>query len=67
MLPPSPALRAVVMVGVCGGFTTFSAFSLQTLELMKGDRVGTALLNVALSVILCVAAVAAGYQIGARR
>jgi protein CrcB len=30
-----PDLRVFVMVGVCGGFTTFSAFSLQTLELLQ--------------------------------
>ena len=67
MLPASPALRAFVMVGLCGGFTTFSSFSLQTLELMRGGRMNLALLNVALSVVLCVAAVAAGYQLGLRR
>ena len=67
MLPDSPALRAFVMVGLCGGFTTFSSFSLQTLELVRGGRASLALLNVALSVVLCFAAVAAGHQTGARR
>ncbi|WP_428374694.1 fluoride efflux transporter CrcB [Lichenicoccus sp.] len=67
MLPASPALRAFVMVGLCGGFTTFSSFSLQTLELVRGGRTSLALLNVALSVLLCLAAVLAGYQIGERR
>nr|WP_321986527.1 fluoride efflux transporter CrcB [uncultured Lichenicoccus sp.] len=66
-LPASPALRAFVMVGICGGFTTFSSFSLQTLELVRGGRMSLALLNVAVSVVLCFAAVLAGYQIGARR
>src|ERR1700691_3643864 len=32
--------RAFVMVGICGGFTTFSAFSLQTLDLMRGNQWG---------------------------
>ncbi len=57
--------RAFVMVGLCGGFTTFSAFSLQTLELAREGRPGWALANVALSVALCLLAVTAGYAMGA--
>ncbi len=53
--------RAFVMVGICGGFTTFSSFSLQTLELARDGRVAQALGNIALSVMLCLAAVAAGH------
>lgn len=56
-------LRTFVMVGLCGGFTTFSSFSLQTLELARGGRAGQALGNVALSVVLCLASVAAGYAL----
>ncbi len=54
-------LRSFVMVGICGGFTTFSSFSLQTLELMRDGRMGQAMANVLLSVALCLAAVAAGH------
>ena len=54
-------LRAFVMVGVCGGFTTFSSFSLQTLELARDGRVAQAAGNVGLSVALCLLAVTAGY------
>ncbi len=57
--------RAFVMVGLCGGFTTFSSFSLQTLELAREGRAGWALANVGLSVALCLLAVAAGYAMGA--
>lgn len=59
---PAPEwARLFVMVGICGGFTTFSSFSLQTLDLLRGDAWGRALANVALSVLLCLAAVAAGH------
>jgi CrcB protein len=57
--------RAFVMIGICGGFTTFSSFSLQTLELARDGRGTQAAANVALSVVLCLASVAAGYTAAA--
>lgn len=54
-------VRAFVMVGVCGGFTTFSSFSLQTLELARDGRMLQALGNVGLSVVVCLLAVTAGH------
>ena len=63
---PAPEwLRLFVMVGICGGFTTFSSFSLQTMDLLRSDAWGRALLNVGLSVMLCLAAVATGHYAAA--
>jgi CrcB protein len=59
------ALRAFIMVGLCGGFTTFSSFSLQTLELFQNGRVAQATVNVGLSVVACLIAVAFGASLGA--
>jgi CrcB protein len=56
--------RQFVMVGICGGYTTFSAFSLQTLTLMQGGQWMAAAGNVGLSVALCLIAVWLGYLAG---
>ena len=52
----SPELRLFWMVGICGGYTTFSSFSLQTLTLVQGGEWGRAGLNVLLSLVLCLIA-----------
>jgi CrcB protein len=57
--------QAFVMVGLCGGFTTFSAFSLQTLELARDGRLLYAGANIMLSVVLCLTAVALGHWLAA--
>lgn len=57
-------LRAFVMVGLCGGFTTFSAFSLQTLELLQAGRHAAALAYTLGSVTACIAFVWAGWTLG---
>ena len=59
-LQGSDTLRLFVMVGVCGGFTTFSSFSLQTLDLLRDGAVWRAAFNAAASVVLCVGAAALG-------
>ena len=63
--PVSENWRLFVMVGLCGGFTTFSAFSLQTLDLIRGGSPTRASANIFLSVTLCVAAVAVGHILAA--
>ena len=51
------------VVGVCGGFTTFSTFSWQTLEQMQKGNWGAAAANVVLSVVLCLAATFLGWRL----
>ncbi|TDR87301.1 fluoride efflux transporter CrcB [Enterovirga rhinocerotis] len=61
--PAPESVRLFVMIGLCGGYTTFSSFSLQTLDLLRSGAMGRAAINIAASVILCVAAVAAGHAL----
>jgi protein CrcB len=63
--PVLATARPFVMIGICGGFTTFSSFSLQTLELAREGRAGQALGNILLSMVLCLASVTAGHSAGA--
>jgi len=60
-----PLLRAALVVGFCGGFTTFSAFSSEALGLFEGGEHGRAALYVVASVALSLAAVFAGFAAGA--
>ena len=56
-------VQQFLMVGVLGGYTTFSAFSLQTLALVRDGHVGKAGVYVGSSILLCLIAVAVGYAI----
>lgn len=51
--PVSSSIRAFLMIGLCGGFTTMSSFTLQTLLLAMESRPYLALLNIGLSGIVC--------------
>ena len=53
--------RVFVMVGLCGGYTTFSSFSLQTLNLLRDGELLYAGCNIVASVILCLLAVWIGH------
>ncbi len=50
----SPEWRAFILVGLLGAFTTFSTFSIETLLLIEGSELSKALLNVLVSVVLCI-------------
>ncbi len=54
------------VVGFCGGFTTFSAFSIESLRMLKNGQTGLALLYVAVSVLLCLGATMLGTMIKTR-
>ncbi len=64
-LPGDLTVRQLVMIGMCGGYTTFSSFSLQTLTLAREGDWRRALGNIVGSVALCIIAVWAGFALGA--
>jgi fluoride exporter len=62
----SPRQRLFVMVGICGGYTTFSAFSLETLRLVQSGKVQTAFVYLVVSAITWIASVWLGHALAAR-
>jgi CrcB protein len=59
-----PEWRAAVLVGVLGSFTTFSTFSIETLNLLEQGDLMRAMANIVLSVLICLVAVWFGVLIG---
>lgn len=59
-----PGARQFFMIGVCGGYTTFSSFGLQTLNLARDGQLPQAASYIASSVLGCLAAVWAGHAAG---
>lgn len=59
--------RIFLMTGICGGFTTFSAFTLEGLGLIRDERIGLFLLYTGLSVLLGLAATWLGWTLGQLR
>lgn len=62
----SPRQRQFVMVGICGGYTTFSAFSLETFRLVQSGDVRTATVYIFVSVITWITSVWIGHILAVR-
>jgi CrcB protein len=62
-IPGGVAARAFLLIGILGAFTTFSTFSIETLNLMEAGQFARALLNTLFSVVLCVGAAALGVML----
>jgi fluoride exporter len=62
----STAQRQLVMTGFCGGYTTFSTFSLETFRLLNSGDQRTGLINIAGSVVAWLVAVWAGHSLASR-
>ena len=59
----SPSLRLFLMVGICGGFTTFSSFTAENMTLMQNGQFATVLIYTGLSILLGFLAVYLGYSL----
>jgi len=60
----SPELRLFLTVGLLGGFTTFSTFGYETVQLLRAEGAWLAILNVGVQLFLGLAAVAVGWRVG---
>lgn len=63
-LSDNPALRAGILIGILGGFTTFSAFSIETFNLIDQGAWAKAVANMSGSLVLCVGATWIGVLLG---
>jgi CrcB protein len=52
-----PALKLLVITGFCGGFSTFSTFSYETVDMMKNGYMALAILNISISLLACIGVV----------
>jgi CrcB protein len=61
-----PEFRSFVLVGVLGGFTTYSTFGLETFALLRDAEILRAVTNVAIHVVLGIALVWIGYSLASK-
>jgi len=59
----SPTLRTVILIGLLGGFTTFSSYGLQTFTLLRDGEIGWAAINIAVSNVFGLLMVWTGYVV----
>ena len=59
----NPNYRTFIAIGFCGGFSTFSTFSNDTLQLIQNNRITEAFLNIFLNVMLCLLATFGGLML----
>lgn len=62
-LSATPAMRAFLLIGFLGGFTTFSAFSLETISLFRDGQTKLAVVNILLNNVLGIGLAFAGYML----
>ena len=56
-------LRAFVVIGILGGFTTYSAFGYETINLIRDGNISAAIVNIAAQIVLGLGAVWIGYKL----
>lgn len=60
----APQVATLIIVGFLGSFTTFSAFSMETINLFRSGQIGTAIFNVILQNALCISVAGLGFYSG---
>lgn len=62
----SPTMQAAILTGFCGGFSTFSTFSMESISLLQGGKAGLAFAYMGISLVACLGAIAIGVWLGTK-